>query len=104
MMDYVDAPEIAYGKSLDDDDVNVIKVLDGDYEGTVYRYTKVSIEESSMELSFSTELLVAVYNSEVVDAKEFDMVDFNLSVAKPVMQNMLVDLFESDSIDSVLGE
>jgi hypothetical protein len=85
-------PTVAYGSSIDDPEVTVINVTDGEFKGTIFNYSNVGeLGESEETLTYSTDFQLFCYNGEYHDVQPAEEIitKFHETVSKPLMNNIL---------------
>jgi len=85
-------PTVDYGTSMDDPELIVINVTEGEFKGTIFNYSNISeLNESDENLIYSTDFRLFCYNGEYRDVRPSEEVimKFHETVSKPLMNNIL---------------
>lgn len=96
-----DHPSVSYGNHLEDKELVVIRVNEGEFENTVFNFKDVGgLDEiddgSSPNVTYSLEFQLFCHNGEYFDASpdEAILTKFYETVASPMLYNILIKATE----------
>lgn len=92
-------PSVSYGNHLDDHDLVVINVNEGDFKGTIFNYANIDFPEGENDqLVYSTDFQLFCYQGTYFDEKPAEEVlgRFHNEVSSPIIHNMLIAAVEQE--------
>ena len=87
-------PAVSYGNHIDDKDMVVLRVNEGDYEGTVFNFADVGgLENEGDDVRYSVEFQVFQYKGEFFEQTPPDDIlhAFYETVTSPILYNIVVN-------------
>jgi hypothetical protein len=88
-----DHPKLSYGNHIDDDEMVVIKVDEGVYEGTVFNYREVNMDGDDDQLKYGIDFHAFFVNgvSRETEPSIRELTEFYETVTSPFLYNMVLN-------------
>lgn len=86
-------PQLSYGNHIDDAEKIVIKVDEGEYQGTVFSYFNINDQGDSGELFYQIEFASFMHNGQLFEAEPPSEIatGFYETISSPFLYNAIVE-------------